>query len=85
MTEVLIQVQTSKVWNGEYDATGGYLVVKENGDVLCYHIYNRNEFEDYLFANTKLETASSTRHEFGKIYEENDQFYFKLNLQIRFR
>jgi type II restriction enzyme len=75
----------SKVWTGELDATGGYLVVKENGEVLCYHIYNRNEFEDYLFKNTKLETASSTRHVFGKVYEENGQLYFKLNLQIRFK
>ena len=43
------------------------------------------KLEDYLFTNTKLETASSTRHEFGKIYEENEQLYFKLNLQIRFK
>ena len=75
----------SKVWNGIYDATGGYLVVKENGDVLCYHIYNRNQFEDYLFQNTKLETASSSRHEFRKIYSEDGKIYFKLNLQIRFK
>jgi hypothetical protein len=74
----------SKVWTGQYDATGGYLIIKENGDVLCYHIYNRNEFEDYLFNNTKLDTASSSRHDFGTIYEENGELYFKLNLQIRF-
>lgn len=75
----------SKVWTGELDATGGYLVVKEDGEVLCYHIYNRNEFEDYLFANTKLETASSSKHKYGEIYEENGQLFFKLNLQIRFK
>mgnify|MGYP000856014742 FL=1 len=85
LTDVALGMTPSKVWTGIYDATGGYLVVKENGDVLCYHIYNRNQFEDYLFANTKLETASSTRHEFGKIYEDSGQFYFKLNLQIRFK
>lgn len=85
LTDIALGMMPSKVWTGELDATGGYLVVKENGEVLCYHIYNRNEFEDYLFTNTKLETASSTRHEFGKIYEENRQFYFKLNLQIRFK
>jgi len=84
LTDVALGMTPSKVWKGVYDATGGYLVVKENGDVLCYHIYNRNQFEDYLFNNTKLEAASSTRHDFGKIYEENDRFYFKLNLQIRF-
>ncbi|MEI8271520.1 MAG: HpaII family restriction endonuclease [Paludibacter sp.] len=85
LTDVALGMTPSKVWTGIYDATGGYLIVKENGDVLCYHIYNRNQFEDYLFANTKLETASSTRHEFGKIYEENGQLFFKLNLQIRFK
>jgi type II restriction enzyme len=85
LTDVALGMTPSKVWTGIYDATGGYLVVKENGDVLCYHIYNRNQFEDYLFTNTKLETASSTRHEFGKIYEDGGQYYFKLNLQIRFK
>lgn len=85
LTDVALGMTPSKVWTGIYDATGGYLIVKENGDVLCYHIYNRNQFEDYLFANTKLDTASSTRHEFGKIYEEDGQFFFKLNLQIRFK
>lgn len=85
LTDVALGMTPSKVWTGIYDATGGYLIVKENGDVLCYHIYNRNQFEDYLFANTKLETASSTRHDFGKIYEENGQLFFKLNLQIRFK
>lgn len=85
LTDVALGMTPSKVWSGIYDATGGYLIVKENGDVLCYHIYNKNQFEDYLFANTKLETASSTRHEFGKIYEEDGQLFFKLNLQIRFK
>ena len=85
LTDVALGMTPSKVWTGVYDVTGGYLIVKENGDIVCYHIYNRNQFEDYLFANTKLETASSTRHEFGKLYEDNGQFYFKLNLQIRFK
>ncbi len=84
LTDIALGMMPSKVWTGQYDATGGYLIVKENGDVLCYHIYNRNEFENYLFNNTKLDTASSNRHGFGSIYEENGELYFKLNLQIRF-
>lgn len=84
LTDIALGMMPSKVWTGKLDATGGYLIVKDNGEILCYHIYNRNEFEDYLYANTKLETASSTRHEFGTVYEQNGQFYFKLNLQIRF-
>lgn len=84
LTDVALGMMPSKVWTGEYDATGGYLIVKENGDVLCYHIYNKNEFEDYLLNNTKLETASSSRHGFGEIYTVNGDLYFNLNLQIRF-
>ncbi len=85
LTDVALGMMPSKVWTGQYDATGGYLIVKENGDVLCYHIYNRNQFEDYLFENTKLETASSSRHDFGTLYKSiQDDLYFKLNLQIRF-
>ena len=74
----------SKVWNGKADATGGYIVVREDGEVLCYHLFNMNEFENYLLDNTRFETASTSRHGFGNIYKENEKYYIKLNLQIRF-
>jgi type II restriction enzyme len=85
LTHSALGMVPSIVWAGEFDVTGGVLVVKKNGDILCYHIYNKSDFENYLFANTKLETASSTRHDFGVIYEENGELFFKLNLQIRFK
>lgn len=85
LTDIALGMMPSKVWTGEYDATGGYLIVKADGEILCYHIYNRNEFENYLLANTKLDTASSSRHRFGEIYKENGGLFFKLNLQIRFK
>lgn len=84
LTDIALGMMPSKVWTGELEATGGYLIVKDDGNILCYHIYNRNEFEDYLLNNTKFETASSNRHHFGKIYSVNDELYFNLNLQIRF-
>lgn len=84
LSESALGMMPSKVWNGLYDATGGYLVVKENGEVLSYHIYNRNKFENYLFNNTKLDTASSSRHQFGTVYQNEGSYFLKLNLQIRF-
>lgn len=84
LTDIALGMMPSKVWTGELDATGGYLIVKDDGEILCYHIYNRNEFEDYLLNNTKLETAGSTRHGFGVIYKNNTDLLFNLNLQIRF-
>jgi type II restriction enzyme len=85
MTESALGMMPSKVWSGTYNATGGYLVVKEDGAILSYHIYNRNEFEDYLFNNTKLETPSTSKYDFAKIYEEDGALFIKLNLQIRFK
>lgn len=73
-------------WNGKYDANGGYLVVKDNGDVLCYHFYDRNLFEDYLYCNTRLESASASKYCFANLYhDENNKLCFKLNLQVRFK
>ena len=73
-------------WNGKYDANGGYLVVKDNGDVICYHFYDRNLFEEYLFCNTRLESPSSGKYGFANLYKEDDgNIYFKLNLQVRFK
>ncbi len=84
LTDAALGMMPSKVWTGQYEATGGYLIVKDEGELLCYHLYNRNEFEQYLFSNTRFETPSSTRHDFGNIYQEKDRFFFNLNLQIRF-
>lgn len=84
LSDVALGMMPSQVWDGTLDANGGYLIVKDDGELLCYHIYHRNEFEEYLINNTKLETASSSRHDFGNLYEENDELFFKLNLQVRF-
>jgi len=84
LTDAALGMTPSVVWTGKVDATGGYIVVREDGEIVCYHLYNRNEFEDYLYKNTRLETASSTRYEFGTIYNTKDKQHLKLNLQIRF-
>ncbi|MFH1402330.1 MAG: HpaII family restriction endonuclease [Patescibacteria group bacterium] len=34
--------------------------------------------------NCKFESAGTTRHKYGRLYEEDGKLFFKLNLQIRF-
>ena len=85
LTAVALGMKPSTVWDGTDEATGGYIVVTKSGNVLAYHIYNRNYFEEYLLRRTKYETASTSRHGFGEIYTENGQDFIKLNLQVRFR
>lgn len=76
----------AKEWTGKYDANGGYLVVRKDGEIVCYHFYNRNDVEDYLYNNTRFERASRERYGFGALYRGlDDHVYFKLNLQIRFK
>lgn len=80
---VLLGMFSSKPWDGKYNCTG-LLVIKPQGDLLLYHVIKDSDLKEYLFKNTRLDTASSTRHRFGNIYQErNGKYYFKLNLQIR--
>ncbi len=75
-----------KEWIGKYDANGGYLVVKDDGEIVCYHFYKKNEVEDYLYNNTRFENASRERYNYGFIYRgASGDAYIKLNLQIRFK
>jgi len=62
------------------EANGGYIIVKANGEIMAYHIYNRNSFEQYLLDNTILEKASTSRHEYMSLYEEDGEMYIKMNL-----
>ena len=71
------------VWNGTDAVHGGYIVVRNDGSVVCYHLYNRNKFENYLFSRTYFETGSATRHHFAKVERDEKGLIFKLNLAIR--
>lgn len=73
-----------KLWEGAEDANGGYIVVKQDGSVLCYHIYNRTEFEQYLLDYTCFESPSTSRYGYMSVYKEDGAYKIKLNLQVRF-
>ena len=85
LLDAALGMTPAKEWTGQYDANGGYLVVKKDGDIVCYHFYNRNDVEDYLYNNTRFERASRSRYCFGSLYNEDGEVYIKLNLQIRFK
>ena len=86
LLDAALGMTPSKEWKGRYDANGGYLVVRKDGEIVCYHFYNRNDVEDYLYHNTRFERGSRTRHNFGSLFRgENGNVYIRLNLQIRFK
>lgn len=76
---------SAKHWNGAEDATGGFLIVKPDGELVTYHLYNRQALDEYLLLYTKFERPSTTRHHYGSLFTEVDgQLYLKLALQVRF-
>ena len=64
------------------EANGGDINVKEGGEVLAYHLHDRDSFENYLLNNTKLEKGSTDKHNFGKIYVEDERKFINLNLLL---
>lgn len=101
LSEAAMGMTAEKPWTGEYDSFGGVIVVKKDGDIVCFHIYDFNLFRNYLLNNTKFEqpstgedkenpgnkrtTEGSKKYYFGWLDKEHDDFKFKINLQIRFK
>jgi hypothetical protein len=84
LSNVALGMVPASSWDGSLRAHGGVIIVREDGEIVCYHLYNAEEFRNYLFNNTRMESPSATRHGYGKIYQENGEMFIKLNLQIRF-
>lgn len=85
LTAAALGMTPGKVWDGRESATGGYVIIKRDGDVLFYHLYNRNFFEDYLMENTRFDRPSPSRHDFGYVFDAQGRKFIDLNVQVRFR
>lgn len=99
LSEVAMGMTSETPWLGEYDSFGGVIIVKKDGDIVCFHIYDFNLFRNYLINNTRFEQPSTgeeddnpgnprktgKKYYFGWLYEENEELKIKLNLQIRFK
>jgi len=83
---VTFGMRASQIWDGTNEINGGILIVTKTGEVyLLDLIYFKSIVDKYLIDNIKLDSPSSTRYKMFEIYKENNKYYFKLNLQIRFK
>lgn len=71
-------------WNGRSSVNGGYIIMKNDGDVLAYHSCIADEFKDFLLSRLGFETPSCSRHNYMNVYKEDGKYYIKFNLQVRF-
>jgi type II restriction enzyme len=82
---VAMGLRPSYEWDGDTTKFSGILVVKDNGEIVFYYLYNRKNFEEHLFNSVAFERPSTSRHKYGEIYSENGVDKIRLNLQIRFK
>lgn len=77
----------STLWDGKGEVNGGFITVNENGDVIANYALESEAFKSYLFDNCYLEfPATDKKHgDYAKVYKENEEYYFNLNFQIRYR
>lgn len=82
---VTLGMMPGEIWNGEYDVTGGIILVENDGKILVLDaVYYKEYLVKYLIKNTKLDSPSSSRYKMFDIYSDKGKNYFNLNLQIRF-
>lgn len=71
-------------WNGKEQVNGGYIVVTDEGDVICYHSNDRESFRDYLYRNTYFEYVSADKYNWSRIIKIGGEYYLPLNISVRF-
>lgn len=83
---VTFGMRASKQWNGRNQVNGGIILVTKAGEIyLLDLIYCKYIVDKYLIDNIKLDSPDSNRYFMFNIYKENGKYFFKLNLQIRFK
>lgn len=99
LVESAMGMTSEKPWLGEYDSFGGVIIAKNDGDLVCFHIYDFNLFRNYLLNNTVFEQPSTgedqdnpgnerltgKKYYYGWLYKDVNKFKFKINLQVRFK
>ncbi len=79
-------MRASKKWNGTNEVNGGMILVTNKGAIyLLDLIYFKEIVDKYLIDNIKFDSPSSTRYKMFEIYKQKNQYFFNLNLQIRFK
>lgn len=84
LSAISMGLRANQPWTAYPQDFGGLLLVKLDGDVLFYYLYNIKDFEEYLFNNLRFETPSASRHGFGEVFQRDGKNFIKLNLQIRY-
>ena len=81
---VALGMTPTEEWSGYDDASSGYVIACDDGEVFVFHAYNRDSLGNYLLSNTKFETASISKYDDGLVYEHDGEYFINLSLHIGF-
>lgn len=73
-----------KAWDGTEEVMGG-IILEKDCSLTGLHKCEINNFKKFLLHSTKLETASTSRHKHGVVFNEGKKSFIKLNLQVRLK
>lgn len=75
----------STPWNAKNEVNGGFIKVKSSGEVIAFYALESDVFKDYLYNNCYMDqpSTSSGHGDFGYVYKKDNDYFFKLNFQIR--
>lgn len=77
-------MRLGSLWDGQSSVNGGYIVAKSDGDIVACHSCMTDMFKDFLLSTLEFESPSCSRHKYMTIFKEEEKYYLKLNLQVRF-
>ena len=75
------------LWDGKSQVNGGFIEVQKDGNVTASVALESDMFKSYLFKHCYFEWPSTSKKHgnYAYVYKENDEYYFRLNFQIRYK
>jgi len=84
LIESALGMTSATPWSGIHQVVGGLIVVKQNSEVLCYHVVDFNKFKTYLRNSARLDNPSGSKMGYGSVYiDPAGDSFIKLNFQIK--
>ena len=77
----------STIWDGKSTVKGGYITIKDTGEVVANYALESEAFKNFLYTHCYLDFPSTDQGHgaYGEVYKDNGDYYFKLNFQIRIK
>ena len=85
LQEICLGMTATSNWRTSETQRRGLIEVQPDGIPRLIELWSNSQFEKYLYKASKFETPSRAKFQFGELVKLDNQVFFDLNLQIRFK